>query len=163
MPVWEIVVRTSLVYLAIVFLLRVIPKRSAGNLSPNEMLALVLVGALAADGIMGGTHSVANVLIMIAVIVGWTERSQRRLPAAGSASPGLAKSRPFYAVWPVVSLLSIIGVEPPSEELRFPPPPQGRAACQCHSTPCTLPASRKPPAREHVSAAFIAKSPSHFR
>ena len=35
------------------------------------MLALVLIGALAADGIMGGTHSISNILLMITVIVGW--------------------------------------------------------------------------------------------
>lgn len=72
MPIWELAARASLVYLFVVFLLRVIPKRSAGNLSPNEMLALVLVGALAANGIGGGTHSVTNTLLMIVVVVGWS-------------------------------------------------------------------------------------------
>jgi uncharacterized membrane protein YcaP (DUF421 family) len=70
MPAWAVVVRTSLVYLALVTRVRVIPKRGVGNLSPDEMLALVLMGTMAADGIMGGTHSVANALLMIAVIVG---------------------------------------------------------------------------------------------
>ena len=72
MPAWQIIVRTSLVYLALVALVRVIPKRTTGNLSPNEMLALVLIGAVAASGIMGGTHSVADALLMVAVIVGWS-------------------------------------------------------------------------------------------
>jgi hypothetical protein len=34
--------------------------------------AYQLVGALAADGIMGGSHTVANVLVMIAVVLGAT-------------------------------------------------------------------------------------------
>jgi uncharacterized membrane protein YcaP (DUF421 family) len=73
MPAWGIVVRTSLVCLALVTLVRVIPKRGVENLSPGGVLALALIGATAADGIQGGTHFVASVLIMIAVIVGLVE------------------------------------------------------------------------------------------
>lgn len=71
-PVWEIVVRTSLMYVALVVLLRVMPKRSVGTLSPNEMLALVLLGAIAADGTMGGTNSVSDAMLMIGTIVVWS-------------------------------------------------------------------------------------------
>ena len=71
MPIWEIVARTSLVYLAIVFLLRVVPKRRSGSISPNDMIALVLIGALAGDAVMGGSTSIADILLMIAVVFGW--------------------------------------------------------------------------------------------
>lgn len=70
-PLWEIVLRTSLVYLALVLLIRVIPKRRAGHLSPNDMLALILIGGMAADGMMGGSTSPADILLSIAIIVGW--------------------------------------------------------------------------------------------
>ncbi|WP_437332770.1 DUF421 domain-containing protein [Sorangium sp. So ce394] len=70
-PLWQIALRTTLVYLALVILIRVIPKRRTGHLSPNDMLALILIGGMAADGIMGGSTSPADVLLMIALIVAW--------------------------------------------------------------------------------------------
>jgi uncharacterized membrane protein YcaP (DUF421 family) len=72
LPVWQIVARTSLVYLAIIVLLRVMPKRRSGSISPNDLIVLVLVGALSGDAIMGGSHSVTEILLMIAVLVGWS-------------------------------------------------------------------------------------------
>jgi uncharacterized membrane protein YcaP (DUF421 family) len=71
MPIWEIVARTSIVYLTIIFLLRVVPKRRSGSISPNDMIALVLIGALAGDAVLGGSNSIADILLMIAVVVGW--------------------------------------------------------------------------------------------
>ena len=58
-------------YLSIVFLLRVVPKRRSGSISPNDMIALVLIGALAGDAVMGGSTSIADILLMIAVVIGW--------------------------------------------------------------------------------------------
>jgi uncharacterized membrane protein YcaP (DUF421 family) len=71
MPLWEIAARTSLVFLAIILLLRIAPKRRTGSISPNDMMAVVLIGALAGDATMGGSTSIADILAMIAVIVGW--------------------------------------------------------------------------------------------
>ena len=71
MPVWEVLARTSLVYLATVFLIRVVPKRRSGSISPNDMISLVLIGALAGDAVMGGSTSFADILLMIATVVGW--------------------------------------------------------------------------------------------
>lgn len=70
-PAWEIVLRTSALYLALVLLLRLIPKRRTGHLSPNDILALILIGGIAADGIMGGSVAPLDVLLMIALVVGW--------------------------------------------------------------------------------------------
>jgi hypothetical protein len=53
---------------------------------PNDMLFLVLIGALAGDATMGGSNSVADILAMIAVIVGWGytfEFVEYRFPAIG--------------------------------------------------------------------------------
>jgi hypothetical protein len=37
--------------------MRVIPKRHTGNVSPNDLIALIIVGALAADAILGDARS----------------------------------------------------------------------------------------------------------
>lgn len=71
-PPWAIVVRTSLVYLVLVFLMRVIPKRRSGSISPNDIIALVLIGALSGDAIMGGSQSISEILLMIGVLIAWS-------------------------------------------------------------------------------------------
>jgi uncharacterized membrane protein YcaP (DUF421 family) len=47
----------SSVYLATAVIMRVIPKRHTGNVSPNDLIALIIVGALAADAILGDARS----------------------------------------------------------------------------------------------------------
>ncbi len=71
MPLWEIAVRASLVYLALVFLARVVPKRRVGSISPNDILSLIVIGGLGADAIAGGSTSTADILLMIGIIVAW--------------------------------------------------------------------------------------------
>ena len=71
MPLWEIVTRATVAYLALVILVRVIPKRNAGHISPNDMLTLIVVGSLATDAIMGGSSSVSDILLMIGLVLGW--------------------------------------------------------------------------------------------
>lgn len=70
-PVWEILLRATVVYLGLVLLVRIIPKRNAGSISPNDILTLVVIGGLATDAIMGGSTSVGDILLMIGLIVGW--------------------------------------------------------------------------------------------
>jgi uncharacterized membrane protein YcaP (DUF421 family) len=73
-------------FLAINVLLRVAPKRRTGSLSPNDMIILVLIGALVRDATMGGSTSIADILAMIAVIVGWGyifDFMEYRFPALG--------------------------------------------------------------------------------
>lgn len=70
-PLWEIVVRGSAVYLAVAAVLRLVPKRQIGSIAPNDMIALVIVGTLAADAIMGDVKALPDVLVMILVILLW--------------------------------------------------------------------------------------------
>lgn len=71
MPVWEIVVRATLVYLTLIILVRVVPKRKAGHLSPNDLLTLIVIGGMGSDAIVGGSASVTDILLMIGLILGW--------------------------------------------------------------------------------------------
>ena len=45
-PLWEIALRATIVYVAVILLVRVIPKRNAGHISPDDMLALIVIGAI---------------------------------------------------------------------------------------------------------------------
>ena len=51
--------------------MRFAPKRRSGSISPNDIIALVLLGAMAGDANMGGANSVSDVMIKIGTVVGW--------------------------------------------------------------------------------------------
>lgn len=71
MPLWEIALRGTVVYLVLVLLVRLVPKRNAGHISPNDLLTLIVVGGMATDGIMGGSTSVGEILLQVAVVLFW--------------------------------------------------------------------------------------------
>jgi uncharacterized membrane protein YcaP (DUF421 family) len=70
-PLWEIAARGTAVYLGIAFLVRLIPKRHAGELSPNDLIAVIVVGSLGASAIVGDTEGTLEVLLMIGVVLLW--------------------------------------------------------------------------------------------
>ena len=70
-PMWEIAARGSLVYVAVAVVLRLVPKRQIGNIAPNDMISLVIVGTLAADAIMGDIKALPDIILMIVVILLW--------------------------------------------------------------------------------------------
>jgi uncharacterized membrane protein YcaP (DUF421 family) len=70
-PLWQIVLRATVVYVALVLLLRIVAKRNVGNISPNDILTLVIVGGMGTDAIMGRSTSVGDILLFIAVVVFW--------------------------------------------------------------------------------------------
>ncbi len=71
MPLLEILIRGSFVYLALVIMLRLIPKRNAGDISPNDMITLVVIATLAANAITGDTTALPDLLLMVLVIAAW--------------------------------------------------------------------------------------------
>lgn len=68
-PLWEIAARGTMVYLVLAVVVRLMPKRHAGNLSPNDLIAMVIVGALAADAIIGDARTVTDILLMVVVVL----------------------------------------------------------------------------------------------
>jgi len=70
-PLWLIALRGTVVYFAIWLVLRLMPKRSIGNLSANDVIALVIIGSLAADAILGEARSATDLLLMILVVLFW--------------------------------------------------------------------------------------------
>ena len=84
MPLWEIALRATLVYVALIILLRVVAKRNAGHLSPNDILTLVIIGGLGTDAIVGGSTSAGDILLLIVLVVGWSyllDSLEYRVPA----------------------------------------------------------------------------------
>ena len=71
LPLWEIALRGTLVYMGIVLLVRLVPKRNAGHISPNDLLTLIVIGGIGTDAIMGGSTSLLDTLLLIAVILFW--------------------------------------------------------------------------------------------
>lgn len=71
MPVLEILFRGTVAYIAIISAIRFIPKRQTGDLAPNDVVALVIVGSLGSDAIIGDTSALADILLMIAVVLLW--------------------------------------------------------------------------------------------
>ena len=84
MPLWEIGLRATVVYLVLILLLRVVAKRIAGHLSPNDILTLVVIGGIGTDAILGGSTSVGDTLLLIAIILFWAyilDMLEYRFPA----------------------------------------------------------------------------------
>jgi len=70
-PIIESVVRISLVYLALFFMLRVILKRESGGLGISDLLVLVLLADAVQNGMAGQTTSVGDVLILAFTLIFW--------------------------------------------------------------------------------------------
>ncbi len=71
-PVFEIIVRGSAIYLALFFLLRVILKREKGTLSASDLLVVVLLADAVQNAMAGSYESVTDGLILVITILFWS-------------------------------------------------------------------------------------------
>lgn len=71
-PLLEIVVRGSVMYLALFTLLRVILKRESGTTGVTDLLVIVLLADAAQNGMSGGYNSITDGVLLVGVIVGWS-------------------------------------------------------------------------------------------
>jgi uncharacterized membrane protein YcaP (DUF421 family) len=71
-PVLEILVRGSLMYLALFALLRFVLRRETGSLGITDIVVVVLVADAAQNGMTGGYRSVPDGILLVATIVGWS-------------------------------------------------------------------------------------------
>jgi uncharacterized membrane protein YcaP (DUF421 family) len=94
-PLWETFLRGTVVYLAITLIVRFLPKRHMGKLSPNDVIALVIIGDLAGHAIVGEARAILDVLLLIVVVIFWDyvfnllEYYFPRLRRVAQASPTL--------------------------------------------------------------------------
>lgn len=71
-PAVELVLRGSLVYLALFTLLRLVLKRVAGTFSLGDLLMIVLLADAAQNAMSAGYTSVTDGLILVATIIFWS-------------------------------------------------------------------------------------------
>jgi uncharacterized membrane protein YcaP (DUF421 family) len=86
-PLLELVVRGSFVYLALLAFLAVARNREAGVLSTNNMLVLVLMAAATHHALVGESTSITDGLVVVATILSWSyvlDWLSYRVPVVGA-------------------------------------------------------------------------------
>jgi uncharacterized membrane protein YcaP (DUF421 family) len=68
-PWWVFVVRGTVVYLAVLLLLRIGGKRQVGQMGTGEFVAILLISNAVQNSMNGGDNSVTGGLILAAVII----------------------------------------------------------------------------------------------
>jgi len=71
-PVLEIIVRGSIVYLSLFFLLRIVLRREAGGLGIPDLLVLVLIADAVQNAMAGDYHSITDGLLLGSTIIFWS-------------------------------------------------------------------------------------------
>jgi uncharacterized membrane protein YcaP (DUF421 family) len=70
-PIIELIVRGSIIYIALFILIRVPLKRQAGAMSVTDLLVIVLVADATQNAMSGDYKSVPDGIILVSVIVFW--------------------------------------------------------------------------------------------
>ena len=71
-PVFESVIRGTVIYAAIFFLLRFIPNRQMGGVGMNDLLLVVLVASGATSALSGDYKSITSGMILVGTIIFWS-------------------------------------------------------------------------------------------
>jgi uncharacterized membrane protein YcaP (DUF421 family) len=72
LPVSELVVRGSVVFLALLLLMRLVGQRESGALGITDVLVIVLVAEAASPGLHGDAESIGDGIIVVATILVWS-------------------------------------------------------------------------------------------
>ena len=70
-PWWEVVLRGSVVYFALMLLLRLSGKRTVGQFTPFDLLVLVLLGDAVQGSMIAGDESLPGGLLLAGTLLGW--------------------------------------------------------------------------------------------
>ena len=85
-PIWEIVFRTVVVYLAVLVLLRVAGKRELGQMSVADLVVIIVIANAVQNAMNGGDNSLTVGLVAAATLVGMNLVVQRygsQIPIVG--------------------------------------------------------------------------------
>jgi len=69
LPVWNLVLRGVVVYLSVLFILRIAGKRQLAQMSPTEFVAILLISNAVQNAMNGGDNSLVGGLILAVVII----------------------------------------------------------------------------------------------
>ena len=70
LPLAEHLIRGTALYFGVLVLMRMMPRRAAGELAPIDLVFIILIAEAAAHG-MGDYSSVSDALLLVAVLMGW--------------------------------------------------------------------------------------------
>lgn len=68
----EIVVRGTIVYLALFVAMRFLPRREIGGMGAADILMIVIIADAVQDAMSGGYESITEGLLLVGVIFGWS-------------------------------------------------------------------------------------------
>lgn len=69
-PLWELIIRGSVLYWGILLLMRILPRRTGGELAVMDLIFILLVSEAAAHA-LGDYSSLTEGFIVIATLMGW--------------------------------------------------------------------------------------------
>lgn len=69
LPWWEFIVRGTMVYLALLIMVRLSGRRTVSQLTPFDLLVVMLLSEAVSNGLSGGDDSVAGGLIIAATLI----------------------------------------------------------------------------------------------
>jgi uncharacterized membrane protein YcaP (DUF421 family) len=70
-PAWELLVRGTLTFLGLLFLLRIVGRREAGGLGITDLLVVVLIADAAGAGLRGEAASIGDSALLVGTILFW--------------------------------------------------------------------------------------------
>jgi uncharacterized membrane protein YcaP (DUF421 family) len=69
LPWWEFVVRGAMIYLALLVMVRMSGRRTISQLTPFDLLVVMLLSESVSNGLSGGDSSVSGGLIIAATLI----------------------------------------------------------------------------------------------
>lgn len=87
----EIVVRGTVIYLALFVAMRFLPRRAIGSMGASDILVIVLISETVSNAMQGGADTLTDGLLLAAVVLGWAtliDWLDYRLPSLRLASAG---------------------------------------------------------------------------
>src|SRR5436190_19729080 len=68
----EVLIRSALVYLSVILLLRVVLRRQAGKMSLSDLLVVALIAGICRNPLVRDTKSVPDGMLMVALVLFWS-------------------------------------------------------------------------------------------
>lgn len=69
-PLWELILRTTVVYIVVLGLLRIAGKRELGTMSPADLVVILIIANAVQNAMNGGDVSLVGGLVSAATLVG---------------------------------------------------------------------------------------------